>query len=75
MEKNLYKYISVGYFYCWRKSSRGGDHWLTLELDLGNQMLLIPSPVLEIYVVPTTSTARALFMDIALREQWVVDTT
>ena len=28
--------------WCWRRSSRGRDYWLTYELGLGNQKFLIP---------------------------------
>ena len=38
---------------------RGYDQQLTLELDLDNQRLLTPTPVLGMYVPPTVPIARA----------------
>ena len=55
-------------------SQRGCDCLLTPELDLGNQRLLAPSPILEAYGLPTVSTAGAEFKDAALRKKCVVET-
>lgn len=42
---------------CWRRRSlRGHDYWLTHKVDPGNQRLLIPSPVLGRYILPTILT-------------------
>ena len=45
---------------CQRRSLRGCDHQLTRKLDPGNQRLLIPSPVLGMYVLPTIPTLGAV---------------
>ena len=45
---------------CWKRSSRGHDCWLTHKLDLGNQRLLTPSPVLEMDVPPTVPIVGAV---------------
>lgn len=42
-----------------RRSLRGHDCQFTHELDLGHQRLLIPSPVLGMYVLPTVGTVGA----------------
>ena len=60
--------------YCWRRSLRGCDLRLTGELDVGNQKLLAPSPVLGIPTLPTIPTVEAIFKGTALGEQCVVDT-
>ena len=46
---------------------------LTLKLDLDNQRLLIPSSVLEMYVLPASPTIGTIFKDTALRQQCVVE--
>ena len=51
----------------WRRSLRGSDRWLTLQLNIGYWRLLTPCPVLGIYVLPTIPTATAIFKDTALR--------
>ena len=38
---------------------RGHDLWSTPELDLGDQRLLTPSHVLEMYTLPTVPTVGA----------------
>ena len=38
---------------CWRRSLRGCDRWLMLELDSGNWRLLTPIPGLGMYVLLT----------------------
>lgn len=42
--------------------------WLTSTLDLCNQSLLTPSPVLGMYDLPSVPTNKAIFKDAALRE-------
>ena len=58
----------------WRRSSRGHDFPLTPELDLDNQRLLSPSPVLGMYILPTITTVGAVCKDVALREHCAVET-
>lgn len=45
---------------CQRRSSRGLDLRLTHEPHLGNQRLLIPSSVLEMYILPTVPTVHTV---------------
>ena len=56
------------------RSLRGTDHWFTHKLDPGSWMLLTPSLVLGMYVLPTVPTVGAGFRDTALREQCAVET-
>lgn len=49
--EHLFSSSKEGTKSCWRRSSRGNDCQLTLELDLDNWRLLIPSPDLGIYVL------------------------
>lgn len=51
----------------WRRSSRGCDYWLTLQLDLGNWKLLTTFPVPEMYVLPAIPILGAVLKDMALR--------
>lgn len=46
---------------------------LSLWPDQGNLRLLISSPVLGLYALPTVSTVRIVFKDAALRDQSVVE--
>lgn len=48
---------------------------MTQDLDPGNQRLLDLSLVLGMYVLPTITTAGAVFKDTASREQCVVVTS
>lgn len=52
-------YLACLYF-CWRKSSRAYNHWLTLRLDLGNLRVLNHSPVLGMYALPTLPLVRVI---------------
>lgn len=44
---------------CWRRSSRGHDHQLTLRLDPGTWRLLTLSCILEICVLPAFPALKA----------------
>lgn len=62
------------YRMCWGRYSRGRDCQLTCELDPGNQRLPTHSPGLGMYAFPTVPTVGAVFKDITLKEQCVVET-
>ena len=51
---------NLAYSNHWKKSSRGCDCRLTRELDPGNERSLIPSPVLQMYDLPTIPTLGAV---------------
>lgn len=53
---------------------RGHDCQLTCKLDLGNWKLLTPSPILGLYILPTVPKVGAIFKDVSLREQCVIET-
>ena len=53
---------------------RGLDHQPTCELDPDNQGLPTTSPVLGTKILPIVPTLGASFREIALREQYVVET-
>ena len=54
--------LSLGFLSsnCCRRSSRGHDHSSTLNLDLGNQRLLNPCPVLGMFILPTIPAVGAV---------------
>lgn len=55
--------------HCWRRLSRGHDHQLICEWDLGLEVSSFPPWCLERAVLPTVPTVGAIFEDAALREQ------
>lgn len=64
---------AVDQCWCWRRSSRGWDCQVILELGPGNWKLLTPSLVLEMYFLPTIPIVGAIFKDTTLRELAVVE--
>lgn len=64
--------LTLGSICCWRRPSRGHNHWLTLMLDPGYWRLLITSPVLGMCILPTVPTwepfsSRSLESNVLLR--------
>ena len=54
LKKGPYKIVKASHKgECWRKSLRGHDSWLTQGLDPDNWRLLIPFPVLGMYILST----------------------
>ena len=53
---------------CWRRSLRGHNCQLTIELELSNQRLLAPSAALGMYILPTVSPLAAVFWVLVLRD-------
>lgn len=47
---------------------------MTQELDQGNWSLLTLSLVIEKYVLPTVPTTGAIFKDVTLREDGIIET-
>ena len=68
MKSILPKQVAYNSKSCWKRPVRGNDHWLTLQLDLHNQRVFIPSSVLRMYHLPTIPIVRAIFNVIVLRE-------
>ena len=59
--------------HCCRRSSKGCDRWLTLELDQGSGRFLTPSPVLVMYSLLSVPSVGAILKDAALGELCVVE--
>lgn len=57
---SILPHFDVHFHHCWRRSSRGHDHWLTYEQKLGNQSLLTSSPILRMYTLPIVPITRAI---------------
>ena len=58
---------------CCRRSSKGCDRWLILELDQGNRRFLTPSPVLVIYSLLSIPSVGTILKDVALGEHYIVE--